>query len=95
VPPANAFFASYQTMILNYAQVAVANGATSLCNSKADLRGRLERRRFALARLTTFLARRSSATTWRRAYPCSAIPARSSKWGGSDPLNRIGGALTS
>ena len=28
---ANAFFASYQTMILNYAQVAVANGATSLC----------------------------------------------------------------
>jgi hypothetical protein len=28
---ADAFFASYQTMILNYAQVAVANGATSLC----------------------------------------------------------------
>ena len=28
---ANAFFASYQTMILHYAQVAVANGATSLC----------------------------------------------------------------
>jgi hypothetical protein len=28
---ANAFFASYQTMILQEAQVAVANGATSLC----------------------------------------------------------------
>jgi hypothetical protein len=28
---ANAFFASYQTMILQEAQIAVANGATSLC----------------------------------------------------------------
>jgi fibronectin-binding autotransporter adhesin len=28
---ANAFFASYKTMLLQYAQVGVANGATSLC----------------------------------------------------------------